>query len=81
MKVNDWEKRQAQLDSIIDDNALIYRVYGNRNAIGIELLNKQEFIDFLSVPSASLKSFEILDIKHSRNKVKILRYRINAELP
>jgi len=79
MKVEDWEKRRAQLDSIIDEDAVIYRVYGRKKQMGIELLNKEEFIDFLSLPSASLKGLEILDLRNLNGKIKILRYRINDE--
>lgn len=81
MKVTDWKKRQQQLDSIIDRDALIYQVHGKRNPLGVELLNKQEFINFLSVPSGSLRSFEILEIQNRDQKIKVLRYRINSETP
>ena len=77
MNVKDWQKRRQQLDSIIDADALIYRIYGERKTSGIELLNKQEFIDFLSFPSNSLKNMEILDVKNSHSRIKVLRYRIN----
>jgi len=77
MNVKDWQKRRQQLDSIIDGDALIYRIHGESKSSGIELLNKQEFIDFLSIPTGSLKKMEILDIKNSKNRIKMLRYRIN----
>jgi hypothetical protein len=44
------------------------------------LLNKQEFIDFISLPSASLKSFEILDIRNHGVKIRLLRYRLNETI-
>ncbi len=77
MNVKGWEQRRKQLDSIISTDALIYRVHGSSRSAGIELLNKNEFIDFLSFPTNSLKNMEILDVKNSGDKIKVLRYRIN----
>jgi len=80
LKVDDWEHRRARLDSIIDEHAVIYRVYGKNRQTGIELLNKEEFIDFLSLPSASLRQMEILDLRHLDGKIMILRYQINEAI-
>ena len=80
MKVEDWNKRRIMLDSLFADDAIIYRVYGKQRSTGMELMNKEEFIDFISVPSSSLKGMEILDIRNAGNKIKILRYRINDQL-
>ncbi|MBK7215459.1 MAG: hypothetical protein IPH88_19750 [Bacteroidales bacterium] len=79
-KVEDWNKRRNMLDSLFADDAIIYRIYGKQQSTGMELMNKEEFIDFMSVPSSSLKGMEILDIRNSGNKIKILRYRINEQL-
>jgi hypothetical protein len=79
MDVKDWQKRLNQLDSIIDNDAMIYRVHGGNPALGVELLNKQEFIDFLSLPSQSLKTFRILEIRNPGRKIKLLRYTVNDE--
>jgi len=77
MKVDDWGKRRARLESMIDDGALIYQVYSrNKAASGMELLNKQEFIDKLTMPSGSLKNIEVLDTKLRNGKIVILRFRV-----
>lgn len=68
-----WQERRARLDSLIAADALIYRVHGTS---GIELVEKEDFIDFLSIPSASLKQLEILEILDDKRNIRILRYRI-----
>jgi len=77
MKVDDWGKRRIRLDSMIDDGAMIYQLYNEKNAAsGMELLNKQEFIDKLTMPSGSLKNIEVLDTKFHAGKIMVLRFRV-----
>lgn len=76
--VEDWQRRRASLDTIFDDGARIYQVMiDKRNVVGTELYNKQEFIDKLTMPTGSLKHIEILDTKFRKNKIMILRFKIN----
>ena len=79
MKVDDWEKRRSRLDKMIDDGAMIYQVLGNKGAVGMELFNKQEFIDRLTIPSGNLRNIEILDSKFRNDKICVLRFRIKSE--
>ena len=80
MKVDDWGKRRAHLENMIDEGAMIYQVYSeNRQATGMELLNKQEFIDKLTMPSGSLKNIEVLATKFRDGKIMVLRFRVNAQ--
>lgn len=77
MKVDDWGKRRTRLESMIADEAMIYQLHGmNKEASGMELLNKQEFIDKLTMPSGSLKNIEVLDTKMSDGKIIVLRFRV-----
>jgi uncharacterized protein involved in tolerance to divalent cations len=78
MNVDDWQKRRNYLSKIIDDGAMIYQVLNDFNAPGMELYNKEEFIDKLTLPSGSLKHIEILDTKFKDDKIMVLRFRINA---
>ncbi|MEI6888242.1 MAG: hypothetical protein ACOYM0_03805 [Bacteroidales bacterium] len=79
MKVDDWAKRRARLENMIDDGAMIYKVYSEKNvAGGMELLNKQEFIDKLSMPSGSLKNIEILDTRLRDGRITVLRFRVKT---
>jgi hypothetical protein len=77
MKVDDWQKRRNSLDKMIDDNAMIYQVLHEGKGPGMELYNKSEFIDKLTLPAGSLKDIEILDTKYKNDKIMVLRFRIN----
>jgi len=79
MNVDDWNKRREYLDRIIDDAALIYQVVNDKNAVGMELYNKEEFIDKLTMPSSSLKHIEILETKFKKEKILVLRFRVNKK--
>jgi len=77
MKVDDWGKRRTRLENMIADDAMIYQLYSRNNtASGMELLNKEEFIDKLTMPSGSLKNIEVLDTKLRDGKIVILRFRV-----
>jgi len=77
MKVDDWEKRKQKLADMIDDQALIYQVMNDRKTTGTAMYNKQEFIDKMTMPAGSLRNIEILDSQLSKNKIVLLRFRIN----
>jgi hypothetical protein len=77
MKVDDWERRRAKLDSLIDERAIIYQVISDRDASGIMVLDKQEFIGKLTIPSGSLRNIEILRTGIRNGKIMLLRFRIN----
>jgi cyclopropane fatty-acyl-phospholipid synthase-like methyltransferase len=79
MNVDDWQKRRSYLDKFIDDGAMIYQVLNDINAPGMELYNKDEFIDKLTMPTGSLKHIEILDTKFKDDKIMVLRFRINEK--
>lgn len=79
MKVDDWQKRRSYLEKIIDEGAMIYQVLNDLNAPGMEIYNKKEFIDKLTMPTNSLKHIEILDTKFKKDKIMILRFRINKK--
>jgi hypothetical protein len=74
MNVKDWQKRRSQLDRMISDSAMIYQVF-DRGTVGLELYNKWEFINKLTLPARSLKDIEILDTKYQGNKISLLRFR------
>ena len=79
MKVDDWEKRRNRLNEMINDDAMIYQVINDKEAIGMTLYNKQEFIDKLTMPSGSLKNIEILRSQFRNGKIIVLRFRINEK--
>jgi hypothetical protein len=80
MNLTDWQKRRASLDSIIDDNAMIYQVGSGSRHLGVELFNKHEFIDKLTMPAGSLKNMDVLETQLKSGKIAILRFRVNSEI-
>ena len=71
--VDDWKKRKNQLDMMFADSARIYEVF-NGSTLGIELYDKQEFINKLTIPSGSLKQIEILDTEYFQDQIVALRF-------
>ena len=69
---SNWEKRSNQLNEAIHNEAKLFQVHEDLN--GIEMLNKQEFIDRLILPINSLKNLEILHIIYKDNQIYRLRF-------
>jgi hypothetical protein len=74
MNVKDWQKRRDQLNQMIADSAMIYQVY-DKESVGVELFNKSEFIDKLTLPSTGLKDIDILDTKYQKDKISLIRFK------
>ena len=79
MKVDDWAKRRNQLEAMINDGAMICQVFNDKEATGMALYNKEEFIDKMTMPSGSLKNIEILSSQMRADKIMVLRFRINEK--
>ena len=71
--VSDWNKRREQLDKMIADTALIIEVFHQRT-LGMEMYDKWEFIDKISVPSRNLRQIEILDTEYSQDQIILMRF-------
>lgn len=68
----DWKKRKSQLNDIISDDAVIEEIMFDD--IGVEFLNKEEFINKMTTPSKISKAMEIVEIKYSEKKIVSLKY-------
>lgn len=79
MKVDDWKKRRIRLKEMIDDGAMIYQVISGKEATGMALYDKEEFIDKLTMPSGSLKNIEVLGSQSKDGKIMVLRFRLNEK--
>ena len=77
-KVKNWKERRQQLNQMLADNAMIYQVYQDGKT-GMELYNKKDFINKLTVPLKSLKSIEIIETIYSGDKISILKFKQNQE--
>lgn len=80
-KVKDWKKRRDDLSQMIHGEALIYQVFEGKETQGMRVFTREEFIDFLTVPSGSLKNMEILDTRSSNEKIISIRFRVNTKKP
>ncbi len=69
---DNWKKRRAQLNEAIHDEAKLFQVHPKLN--GIEMLNKNEFIDRLILPINSLKNLEIQHIIYKDGQIYRLRF-------
>ena len=78
-RVDDWQKRRTQLDSMFTDNARIYQIF-DKEQIGMEMYNKEEFINKLTMPIRSLRHIEVLETLYQSGKIKEMRFKqVNPE--
>jgi hypothetical protein len=70
--LEDWNKRKLQLESIISDDAEIEEVMFEE--IGVEFLDKNEFINKITTPSETVRKMEIIDIKYQNDKIISLKF-------
>lgn len=66
------EKRQRQLENAIHEEAKVFQVYQEYE--GLEILNKEEFIERLLLPINNLKNLVILDIQYQDDLIYRLRF-------
>lgn len=70
--LKDWTKRKLQLENCIDNDAEIEEVMFDE--IGVDFLNKQDFISKITTPSETLKKMEIIEIKYKNEKIIALKF-------
>lgn len=71
--IKDWKKRREQLNEMIHDEARILQVKNQAN--GMEMYNKQEFINKMTMPLESLKNIEIIETHYTRGgKIISIRF-------
>ena len=76
--VNAWEKRREQLEKMFNKDVVIYQLPDKNEKMGIELYNKQEFIDRLTMPSSGLRYIDVLDCRYLDDPIMLLRFRIKT---
>ncbi len=69
---DNWSRREAQLMEAIHPEAKIFQSHPKYE--GIEMLNREEFIQRLILPVNSLKNLEIQDIVYKDEKIYRLRF-------
>ncbi|MEM6806747.1 MAG: hypothetical protein AAF696_35425 [Bacteroidota bacterium] len=72
-KEEDWLRRRRQLGEIFAEQARIFQVSPDRE-IGMEMYNKEEFINKMTSPIRSLGQIEILETQYEEGKIVSLRF-------
>jgi hypothetical protein len=67
----DWERRRKQLNGIICNDAVIILVTQDNH--GIEMFNKEEFIDLMTMPINALENLKILQTEYRDEKISKMR--------
>lgn len=71
----DREKRRQRLEGMIAEDARIFQVQGEEQ-MGVEMYNKAEFIDKLTLPLQSLRRIEILETRYdAEGRIRSIRFR------
>ncbi|MEZ4775481.1 MAG: hypothetical protein R3D00_20015 [Bacteroidia bacterium] len=71
--LKDWKKRREQLEKIFDDEVRIFQVSPG-SMQGMEMFNKEEFIDKMTMPLKSLRNIEILETNYVNGKIAGMRF-------
>ena len=75
--LKDWLKRRENLDQMFSDSVKIFQVLDG--TIGMEIYNKWEFINKLTLPANSLRNIEIIDAKYHGEKITRLTFKQNEK--
>lgn len=72
--VKDWQKRRQQLDGMIADGAEIFQL-SPEDQQGMEMYNKSEFIDKMTMPVKSLRNIKVLETVYDREgRIRGMRF-------
>ncbi len=71
-KMEDWKKRRNQLDEMFADHARIFQV--DKASNGMEMYNKTEFVNKMTMPLKSLKNVEIIETVYEDGKIAYMRF-------
>lgn len=74
-KVTDWKRRREQLAQVFSDEAVIYQL-DPEGLRGMDILNKTDFINRMTIPSKSLRGVEVLETTYLDGKIIELRFTI-----
>lgn len=72
------KERIKMLDEMIADDALIYQVYDNEY-FGVEVLNKKQYINLVSLPTSSLKNFTLIEAERKNGKIVKIKFKIHSD--
>ena len=77
--LTDLKKKRVSLNYLISDNALIYQVFNNQ-FYGVETMDKQRYINLVTLPSTSLENLEVIDTQTDKNgKIAMIKFKIEND--
>lgn len=72
------KERIKMLEEMIADDALIYQVYDNEY-FGVEVLNKKQYINLVSLPTTSLKNYTLIEAERKDGKIIKIKFKIQSD--
>ncbi|WP_226063237.1 hypothetical protein [Kaistella polysaccharea] len=77
--LKDLKRKRETLNYLISDDALIYQVYDNET-YGVETMDKQRYINLVTLPSTSLENLEVIETKDDKsNKIVMIKFKIDTD--
>lgn len=77
--IKDLKKKRVTLNYLISDNALIYQVFDNQ-FYGVETMDKQRYINLVTLPSTSLEKLEVIDTQTDKaGKIVMIKFKIGTD--
>ena len=77
--LTDLKKKRTSLNYLISDQALIYQVFDNQ-FYGVETMDKQRYINLVTLPSTSLENLEVIDTQTDKSgKIIMIKFKIDTD--
>ena len=77
--IKDLKKKRITLNYLINDQALIYQVFDNQ-FYGVETMDKQRYINMVTLPSTSLENLEVIDTQTDKSgKIVMIKFKIGND--
>ena len=70
--------KRRKLENLIAENATIYQVFDS-DIYGVETLDRQKYINLLTIPSTSLKNLNIIEMTRDKGKIVTIKFKIDNE--
>lgn len=77
--LTDLKKKRVSLNYLISNDALIYQVFANQ-FYGVETMDKQRYINLVTLPSTSLENLDVIDTNTDKNgKIVMIKFKIDND--
>lgn len=72
------KQKRRQLEKLIAENATIYQVFDS-DIYGVDTLDRQKYINLLTIPSTSLKNLNIIEMTRDKGQIVTIKFKIDNE--